>query len=353
MKSKYLKKLYMTVHCILYLFAVSPALTGCGHGDTALQEIVEDAITEESESETEDSGADALPDIQADTEAEDLTDQSEQEKEETTDIFAEDDNVDDAVIEEDTFDYSPYVGKTWVDASWDWGELYHRHVSIYITKIENGVISGHLGLGLEYPSCASKTLGAYFENGNVEADVRNGISKFTISAENYDADVELRFLEDEQIEVTIQYERGDIFNTGDSDVHINGTFIFRPYNITDLLDEQYLTVEIMEEDAFRVHTDYWEEAYLVPVTYTVELEPRRGQQFSEAYLTDSEGDILLYMEVTSNEQEFQDIHEEDIDGDGRMDIKMVITWVPFYPENPVEEIIFRQLESGIYERIRM
>lgn len=30
---------------------------------------MEDAITEESESETEDSGADALPDIQADTEA--------------------------------------------------------------------------------------------------------------------------------------------------------------------------------------------------------------------------------------------------------------------------------------------
>lgn len=352
MKSKYLTKLHMTVLCILYLFAIGLVLTGCGQDDMAVQEIVEDAITEESESETEDSGADALPDIQADTEAEDFTDQPEQEKEETTAISVEDDNVDDEVIEEDTFDYSPYVGKTWVDASWDWGELYHEQASIYIFQIEDGKISGNFSSGfdvLDLPSCSN----SYFENGNIEADVRNGISKFTISTDYYDADAELRFLEDERIEVTIRYERMERYNIDNSDGHMDGTFIFRPYNITDLLDERYLTVEIMEEDAFRVHTDYWEEAYLVPVTYTVELEPRKGQQFSEAYLTDSEGDILLYMEGTWNEQEFQDIHEEDIDGDGLMDIKMVIIWVPFYPENPVEEIIFRQLESGIYERIRM
>lgn len=352
MKSKYLTKLHMKASGILCLFVISLALTGCGRDDAAVQEIMEDTVAEDSEIETENSTEDALPDIPTDAETEDSPEQPKQEKEVTAAVSAEDDNSDDEVIEEDTFDYSPYVGKTWVDASWDWGELYHEHASIYIFQIEDGKISGNFSGGfdvLTLPSCSN----SYLDNGNIEADVRNGISKFTISTDYYDADVEMRFLEDERIEVTTRYERMERYNIDNSDGYMDGTFIFRPYNITDLLDEQYFTVEIMEENAFQVHTDYWEETYLVPVTFTEEIGPREGQQYSWAFLTDREGNILLYMEGTILGQEFQDIHEEDIDGDGLMDIKMVIIWVPFYPENPVEEIIFRQLESGIYERIRM
>lgn len=344
MKRKNPAKRHIAVLCTLYLFGISLALAGCGQDDAAVQEIMEETAPEESESAVETSSPNTLLDSHADIETENSVNQLEQEKE---DISADNE------VTEDTFDYSSYVGKTWVDASWDWEELYLEQASFYITQIEDGIISGNFKVGLDYPSCNDQRIYIYFGHGNMEADVRNGISKFMISEEGYDASVELHFLEDDQIEVTVQYERMELFDKDNSDGHMDGTFIFRPYNITDMQYEQYSTVEIVEEDAFQVHTDYWEEAYLVPITVTQDIEPRKGQQYSEAYLTDGEGNILLRMEGTILGQEFQDIREEDVDEDGRLDIKMVIIWVPFYPENPIEEIVFRQLENGMYQRYQM
>lgn len=326
---------------------LSIMIVGCEKADTDVKDIEDTILSEETE--PSDMGSDADTEIEL---PEEIVSEQEAEPVKEAETIEEPETIEEVETieaEQDFYDYSFYDKKVWViDPEWDNDELEGRRFegrpSLYM-RIDSGIIRGEFGLGLCLPYCYNTADTCYYKNGNLEGYTSNGTGKCTFTDEYIgEGTVEIDFQTAEGIAVTVHWNE----TVSKNEEFQDKTYILRPYKLQDILN-MYEGTEVVEEKIFQVHTDFWEEAYLIPTIYTYSTESRAGQRMSELYLADGGGNILLRLGNTIPTSEYQDIWEEDVNGDGRMDI----TGIVYFPESSdIEPFMsdYEQTAEGVYVR---
>lgn len=350
MKKKKLKDKNRKIQqiCVSLLLIVME-LSACGKGTEEIEQMEENATvyvetygTDKSEQQDEVKPSDMESD--ADTK---IGPPEESESEQDDELVKEVDAIEEAVP--DTYDYSYFDKKVWViDPEWDSDELeggrFVGRPSLYM-RIDSGIIRGEFSLGLCLPYCYDTADTCYYKNGNLEGYTSNGTGKCTFIDEYIgEGTVEIDFQTAEGIAVTVHWNE----TVSKNEEFQDKTYILRPYKLQDILN-MYEGTEVVEEKIFQVHTDFWEEAYLIPMIYTYDDEPRVGQRMSELYLADGGGNVLLRLGNTIPTSEYQDIWEEDTNGDGRKDIVGIV----YFPESSdIDPFMsdYEQTAEGVYVR---
>ncbi len=231
-----------------------------------------------------------------------------------------------------------YLRKIWiVDIDTGEKEIYSTPFSFYITSIDNGIIEGkyQIGHGIIFPECYQKGYKNGFKNrdevGSFRGKLNNGIIECVFGDKNGN-EGELNFLlwEDMCIKAEIKCTKCGLES---EDEAINGTYCFRPYNISDIKD-----ITISDEHSFETELDSW--GYVQFISARLD-NPDEGWYYPVTYLTDLDGNILYeFYSGYKTGSEVSDVVIEDMNGDGLKDIG-IITWFSIYAE-----------ESDFYYSIR-
>lgn len=240
----------------------------------------------------------------------------------------------------DSTDYSQYIKRTWfakngIDDSLD------GTFSFYISKIDNGEITGKFVTNdLIVPNYY------YLPNqsdklGDLKGTINNGIAKCHFSEKNGNkGEIELNFKSKDEIDATIKFTDKS-HNT--NDLHKDGTFQFKPYNIKDI--EGFTP---FADQCFNVNLDSWGKVKFVSGIIT-----GLNHLPTVFYLTDNDENILY--DFDSPLPYYADIKAvsfEDLNNDGLKDIIIIATvdyQVPVGKGEPIAEV-YLQSSDGSFTR---
>lgn len=129
-----------------------------------------------------------------------------------------------------TTDYSQYHKKIWIVESDNY--IQYDHSSFYIIYIENGEINGKFSVSsVAFPDFYFYRFSPSKYLGDLTGIVNNGKAECQfIDKVGNKGKVTLIFKENDEIEATVEfYNKVDAYKDG----NLDGTFLFRPYNIAD------------------------------------------------------------------------------------------------------------------------
>jgi len=235
----------------------------------------------------------------------------------------------------DIIDYTQYLKKIWVVKSWNGGAYYYS--SFFISKIENGVLEGRFSTrSVAEPDFHFYSLDPSKYLGDLSGTVNNSIAECHFSDKvGNKGNVTLVFKENNEIEATIEYtDKRQIYK----DLYLDGTFIFRPYNLVDI--ENFTR---LEDHSFVVDLNSWGSVNFVSGEINAGDRTHPG-----AYLTNEYDDILYEFNVAfKTGSEIIEAQIKDINNDGLKDV-MIIT--SFVNDSEAEHIkfIFFQMDGGLF-----
>lgn len=250
-------------------------------------------------------------------------------------------------IDSEVEELRTYLKKIWIiDNDIEEEYIYTTPFSFYITSIDNGIIEGkyQIGHGIILPECYQKG----YKNGFNDRD-EVGCFKGKVNDEIIECDFwdnngnegEMDFLlwEDACIIVEIKCIKS---SAESEDEAINGTYCFRPYNLSDIKD-----ITISDEHSFETELDSWGRVRVVSARLDNQNE---GWYYPVAYLTDLEGNILyeLYSGYKTG-SEVSDVIIEDMNEDGLKDIGIITLFTIYADESDFYYLIrwnLYQMEDG-------
>lgn len=254
--------------------------------------------------------------------------------------------------------YDQFLKKIWVVKDWD-GWAYSHLFSFSISKIEHGLIEGRLSTGaIAFPRFYSSTYldSPYAPNfadiknlpkTNLYGAIINGVFECQFDDKyGNKGNVSLVFKENDEIEATIKYtSRNELLNG----LPLDGTYLFRSYNLTDIGD-----FTKNEKNSFAVDLNSWGSVYFVSVEIWGEKSYGSKIMFPEAYLTDEQDNILYkFGSLSKTATKIMDVSIEDINRDGLKDVKIITGFLDYntsliLPDMPYIEYIFFQMDNGLF-----
>lgn len=236
----------------------------------------------------------------------------------------------------DAFDYSNYLYKIWILKEWSTEDI-HVHDStftFYINNIENGQIEGEISVdGLAKPICFFDSLegDSYYGSGKFAGTIMNGQAECQF-VDEYGNEGRFQLKLGNDVEATFKYSE----NVASEMREIEGTYIFRPYNLLD--EKKYVTIEFSEI----VDLDFWGKVELAVGKYDT------GRRYhGVAYLINTDGDIFYEFEAPFRTGAWiEEAYAEDIDNDGMTDIKLIER----FEADDIEDFEWRflQKENGLF-----
>ena len=199
--------------------------------------------------------------------------------------------------------------------------------SIYITKIESGIIEGNLSLlRLITPDCYTTSFESQ-KYGTFKGTIAEGLAKCDFTDEAGDGTLDLVFNEDDTISASIQFS-----NKKYSDKEYpEGNYAFEPYTISDYGMPDNI-------NSYFINLNSWGDVIL-KTGYVTAHHP-----YAVAYLTDENDNILYEFKGLSNGWQISEVLIEDINDDGLKDIKIILDT----PPELCIEYIFIQMEDGLF-----
>lgn len=207
-------------------------------------------------------------------------------------------------------DYEEYLGRVWVQSDWEEGDF--SQTSFIITDVKKDNIEGFLVTG----NCAVPSSYSFAYKDDV-AKMTGTIDGDTAQCRFKDENgnkgtIQLFFGENDIIEAEIEYEHiEELYNKSD----FNGRCVFRLYNLTDYEEFLDSSKEVKKE----AELEFWGKVWL-----TAEIFDTGTKTYPVVYLTDEKGNILYYLDSYYTDSQVENITIEDINEDGRKDIKILI-----------------------------
>ncbi len=198
--------------------------------------------------------------------------------------------------------------------------------SIYITKIENGIIEGKWSLELIImPDCYTTS----FESpkyGAFKGIITDGLAECDFKDESGDGTLNLVFNENDTIDASIQFSNK---NYSDKE-YPEGNYVFEPYTISDYGMPDNI-------NCYFINLNSWGNVFL-KTGYVTAHHP-----YAVAYLTDENDNILYEFKGLSNGWQISEVLIEDMNNDGLKDIEIIL-------DTPMigMEYIFIQMENGFF-----
>lgn len=232
-------------------------------------------------------------------------------------------------------DYNQYLKKIWVVKSWNGGA--YDYYSFFISKIENGVIEGKISIGsIAYPDFFFYSLEPTKYLGDISGKVNNSEAECEFSNKvGNKGSLTLVFKEKGEIEAKITcMDKGEAYK----DLSLDGNYIFRPYNLTDIEN-----ITPLEEHSFAEDLNSWGSVNFVSG------ESDTGKVVHPvAYLTNEHDDILYEFKAPfQTGTEIIDASAKDINKDGLKDV-MIVTAFTEDPDIEHIEWIFLQRDDGLF-----
>lgn len=207
-------------------------------------------------------------------------------------------------------DYNQFIKKVWVVKSWTTNEAYDNYFSFCIYEIANGKLEGKFSI-----SAIAEPDDEFYSPdylGNLTGTINNDTAKCQFSDKDGDkGNIKLVFKSNDEIEATIKYTEKSQNN---KDKSLDGTFLFRPYNLKDI-------------DGFNPFKDQ---------CFTVDLNSWGNVKFvsgkimggshipTVAYLTNKNGDIFYdFTWAIPNNVDFYAVSFQDVNKDGLKDIIII------------------------------
>lgn len=231
-------------------------------------------------------------------------------------------------------DYNQYLKKIWVVKNWSGGDY---DSSFFISRIENGIIEGKLSTGsIAYPDFYFYSLEPSKYLGDLSGTVNIGVAECQFSDKvGNKGNVTLLFKENNEIEAKIKYtDKGEAHK----DLSLDGDYIFRPYNLTDVKDFIPL-----KEYSFAIDLNSWGNVKIVSG------EVNHGDKvYPAAYLTNEHDDILYRFQASfKTGSKIIEDSIKDINNDGLKDVMITTEFI----DNPGAghiEWIFYQMSNGLF-----
>ncbi|MDL2302538.1 hypothetical protein LJC58_09320 [Lachnospiraceae bacterium OttesenSCG-928-D06] len=213
----------------------------------------------------------------------------------------------------DLDEYSSILNKIWVLNDWD-GGAYSENYSVFISKIEDGIIEGKLVIGrIAEPDFFEYSFSSNTDYLPIRGIINDNIAKCEFSNEDGKSNLNIKFLNNNQIEVTIEYIHT---NKNSSNLLQNGTNLFIPYNLSI-----YTSFIINEDHTIKTNLKSWQNAILV----SGEIEEDNGSKiYPMMFLVDEENNILYNFKAPFLVgTKITNVSLEDLNDDGLKDIKVV------------------------------
>lgn len=207
-------------------------------------------------------------------------------------------------------DFNQFIKKVWVVKSWNTNESYDNYFSFCIYSIANGKLEGKYSIG----AIAEPDNEFYSPDylGNLTGTINSDAAECQFSDEDGNkGNITLVFNKRDEIEAAIKYTSKSKYN---KDKSLNGTFLFRPYNLKDV-------------DGFNPFKDQ---------SFTVDLNSWGNVKFvsgkilggshipTVAYLTNKDNDILYdFTWAIPNNVDFFAVSFQDVNKDGLKDIIII------------------------------
>lgn len=222
-----------------------------------------------------------------------------------------------SVLSGEAIDYDQYIKKVWIMKTWD-GSAYN-YSSFCISKIANDKIEGRFSTRMialpEYSPYSSSDL--YL--GHLAGTIHNGVAKCQFS-DNKGKKGNVTFIlkTKDEIEATIQYtdklQRYDYKDDSYKEYSLDGTFLFRPYNLKDIGK-----FSPIKDQCFTVNLNSWG-------TVNFLSGKLMGKHIPMAfYLTNQEGDILYdFGYIAPDNVNVKAVSFPDVNNDGLTDIIIIL-----------------------------
>ena len=181
-------------------------------------------------------------------------------------------------------------------------------------------------------------LGSQKYLGNLLGSIIDGVYQchFKDGAGN-EGDFELEFLKNDRIKGTIRYDHKEEYY---EDTQMDGTYLFRPYNISDW---EYVIID--KDKSFEVNLDSWGDVHFVVGVMAI------NKSYPVAFLTNEQNDILFNFGAPyQNASEIREVVIDDMNGDGLKDVK-IVTHFPFETDEGEPwhwDWMFYQLQGGLF-----
>jgi len=212
-----------------------------------------------------------------------------------------------AVDNTEATDYGQYIKKVWIVKNWYKGAC---NYSFSISKIANGEIQGKFATG----DMAAPGYYYYLHNhlGDLTGTINNGIAECQFSDKDGNkGNVRIVFKTTDEIEATITYvDKSQRYK----DYSLDGTFLFRPYNLKDI--DRF---EPIIDQCFTVDLNSWGTVNFVSGKLVGRHIPM------VFYLTNKDGDVLYnFGNIAPDNMNVEAVSFQDVNKDGLMDIIIII-----------------------------
>lgn len=197
--------------------------------------------------------------------------------------------------------------------------------SIYITKIENGIIEGKWSLKLITPDCYTTSFEPQ-KYGTFKGIIVDELAKCDFTDESGDGTLDLVFNGDDTISASIQFSKKKYSDKE----YPEGNYVFEPYTISDYGMPDNI-------NCYFINLNSWGNVFL-KTGYVTAHHP-----YAVAYLTDENDNILYEFKGLSNGWQISEVLIEDMNNDGLKDIKIIL-------DTPMigMEYIFIQMKNGFF-----
>ena len=234
-------------------------------------------------------------------------------------------------------DYSQYLKKIWVVSNWD-GVDYTMFCSFRINKIENNKIEGSLSTGeVALPDFFAYSFTPSLYSNNLTGNIINGIAECQFNdGEGTEGTIILIFHEND-IEATYNYTNIPDYILEFSGFSVNGTYLFKPYNIKNACDSESIN------HFYPTNLDYWGDINVITSYSEKAIHP-----CPIVFLADDYNNILYEIFTLPNGHPISNIFITDLNGDGLKDIQIIIC-IDTDTEYEYDIIrIYYQMDNGLF-----
>lgn len=229
-------------------------------------------------------------------------------------------------------DYNQFIKKVWVVKNWTTNDAYDNYFSFSIYKIANGKLEGKFTIGgIAEPDGEFYSPGYL---GNIDGTIHNDTVECQFSDKKGNrGNIKLLFKSKDEIEATIKFEEKSQKN---KDKSLDGTFLFRPYNLKDFEGFSPFT-----NQSFTIDLNSW------GTVNFVSGKMLGGNHIPTlVYLTNQDGDIFYYI-TSFNNVEIYAVSFKDLNKDGLKDI-IIIYGVEEDSSSQLAKIFFQKPDGSFY-----
>ena len=227
---------------------------------------------------------------------------------------------------QDKFNYANYQHKIWIleETQNSEKDTYNHAFSFCITKLENGRIEGKISTGyMIKPSCIFPFQGE-LDSHNIEAaqlfnypefkgEIYNGRGECQFQDEDGNkGTMAMELLDENKISVSFKYT--DIYKETEQSL-LDGEYIFRPLNLTDIGIEKEVTINISVD----ADLNSWGNVQILAGKYDT-----GKRYYGVAYITDGNGNVFYEFEAPFRTgAEIKKLEVVDANSDGLLDVKLL------------------------------